>query len=321
MSRPPLSVIVAFHDMQREAPRTLHSLASGYQRGVTADDYEVLAVDVGSEPSLDAECVRAAGPRSRLLRFPRGPSPAAAINAAVAESRGDAVMVCIDGARILSPGVVRWALAALRAFAHPLVATVSWHLGPKVQHESMLEGYDQEAEDRLLDTIDWRQDGYKLFTISSLAQSSRAGWLGPIGESNCMAMRRDSWERLSGYDERFTSPGGGFVNPDFFNRACGLLGQPVILLGEGTFHQFHGGVATNVPRVGQPLKAMAEEYELLRGGPFTAARIQPTLLGGYHETTELWLARAAEAALAAVSPPGEAASQLAAPPQANSSST
>ncbi|MFM7136548.1 MAG: glycosyltransferase family 2 protein [Planctomycetota bacterium] len=322
MSRLPLSVIVAFHDMQREAPRTLHSLSPGYQRGVSADDYEVLAVDVGSEPALEDEYVRAAGPRSRLLRFPRGPSPAAAINAAVAESRGDAVMVCIDGARILSPGIVRWALAALRGFADPLVATVSWHLGPKVQHESMLEGYGQAAEDRLLDSIDWRRDGYALFTVSSLAQSSRAGWLGPIGESNCMALRRDSWHRLGGYDERFTSPGGGFVNPDFFNRACGLLGQPVILLGEGTFHQFHGGVATNVPRVGQPLKAMAEEYKLLRGGPFTQARVQPTLLGGFHETTGPWLARAVEAALAAGAPPGQSTDQpVAASPQANSSST
>ena len=316
MSRLPLSVIVAFHDMRREAPRTLHSLSPSYQRGVTADDYEVLAVDVGSEPALEDEVVRAAGPRARLLRFPRGPSPAPALNAAVAESRGDAVMVCIDGARILSPGIVRLALAALRGFADPLVATVSWHLGPKVQHESMLEGYGQEAEDRLLDSVDWRRDGYALFTIASLGQSSRAGWLGPIGESNCMALRRDAWRRLGGYDERFTTPGGGFVNPDFFNRACELLGPPVVLLGEGTFHQFHGGVATNVPRVGRPLQAMAEEYESLRGGAFSPARGRPILLGALPELGGPWLARAVEAALAAAS-----AASTQPPPHANSSST
>jgi len=320
MSRLPLSVIVAFHDMRREAPRTLHSLSPSYQRGVTADDYEVLAVDIGSEPALEDEVVRAAGPRARLLRFPRGPSPAPALNSAVAESRGDAVMVCIDGARILSPGIVRLALAALRGFADPLVATVSWHLGPKVQHESMLEGYGQEAEDRLLDSVDWRRDGYALFTIASLAQSSRAGWLGPIGESNCMALRRDAWRRLGGYDERFTTPGGGFVNPDFFNRACDLLGPPVILLGEGTFHQFHGGVATNVPRVGQPLQAMAEEYQTLRGGQFAPAGGRPTLFGGLQETGRPWLARALEAALVAAPPPGRTEAHPSAP-QANSSST
>jgi len=322
MSRLPLSVIVAFHDMRREAPRTLHSLSPSYQRGVTADDYEVLAVDIGSEPALEDEVVRAAGPRARLLRYPRGPSPAAALNAAVAESRGDAVMVCIDGARILSPGVVRLALAALRGFADPLVATVSWHLGPKVQHESMLEGYGQEAEDRLLDSVDWRQDGYALFTIASLAQSSRAGWLGPIGESNCMALRRDSWQRLGGYDERFTTPGGGFVNPDFFKRAQTLLGPPVILLGEGTFHQFHGGVATNVPRAGDPLRAMAEEYQALRGGPFAPAGGRPMLLGGFHETSGPWLARAVKAAqLAETSGSAPGGQPAAAAPQTNTSST
>lgn len=279
MSRLPLSVIVAFHDMRREAPRTLHSLSPSYQRGVTADDYEVLAVDIGSEPALEDEVVRAAGPRARLLRVPRGPSPAPALNAAVAESRGDAVMVCIDGARILSPGIVRLALAALRGFADPLVATVSWHLGPKVQHESMLEGYGQEAEDRLLDSVDWRRDGYALFTIASLAQSSRAGWLGPIGESNCMALRRDAWRRLGGYDERFTTPGGGFVNPDFFNRACDLLGPPVILLGEGTFHQFHGGVATNVPWSRHPAAAFDAEYRAIRGGPFVPPSRESVYVG------------------------------------------
>lgn len=321
MSRLPLSVIVAFHDMRREAPRTLHSLSPSYQRGVTADDYEVLAVDIGSAPALEHEVVRAAGPRSRLLRFPRSPSPAAAINAAVAESQGEAVMVCIDGARILSPGIVRLALAALRGLDNPFVATVAWHLGPKIQHESMLEGYGQAAEDQLLDSIDWRQDGYALFTIASLAQSSRSGWLGPIGESNCMALRRDAWRRLGGYDERFTSPGGGFVNPDFFNRACELLGPPVILLGEGTFHQFHGGVATNVPRVGRPLQAMAEEYQSLRGGPFKPAEGRPTLLGGLPETSRPWLARAVDAALAAASAAGHTGAQPLTPPHANSSST
>ena len=74
MSPPTLSVVVAFDDMRREAPRTLQTLAPAYQRGVGADDYEEIAVDVGSEPPLDEALVRAQGQRFRLLRF-RGPSP------------------------------------------------------------------------------------------------------------------------------------------------------------------------------------------------------------------------------------------------------
>jgi len=279
MSRLPLSVIVAFHDMPREAPRTLQTIAPWYQRGVAAEDYEVIAVDIGSVPALDEEVVRLAGPRAQLFRFPHSPSPAAAINAAVRQSGGDAVMVCVDGARMLSPGVVRLALAALRGFTDPFVATVSWHLGPKVQHESMLEGYDQAVEDRLLATVDWRRDGYELFRIGCPAQSSLAGWLGPIGESNCIAMGRVAWDRLGGYDERFASPGGGLVNPDFLKRACDELGPPVLLLGEATFHQFHGGVATNVPRAVRPVLPMAEEYLALRGLEFAPPTDEPLLVG------------------------------------------
>lgn len=290
MSQPLLSIVVAFHDMPREAPRTLFTLSASYQRGVSPEDYEVIAVDVGSEPPLEEDVVRRHGPNFRLRRFARAPSPAAAINAAVRESRGRVVMACIDGARMLTPGIVRLAVAAPEAYPERFVATVSWHLGPKVQHESMLDGYDQAVEDRLLESVAWQEDGYRLFGIGCLAQSSAAGWLGAIGESNCVAMRRESWDRLGGYDERFTSPGGGLVNPDFHRRACDLLGPPVVLLGEGTFHQFHGGVATNAPRAVRPVKPMFDEYVALRGQSFAPPTGRPTLLGGLPPQGLPWLA-------------------------------
>jgi hypothetical protein len=299
---PRLSIIVAFHDMQREAPRTLATLAPAYQRGVPAADYEVIAVDVGSEPPLAERLVASEGPGFRLLRFPRTPSPVAAINASVRESRGAAVMACIDGARMLTPGIVRLALAALAGYPERFVATLSWHLGPQVQNEAMLEGYDQAVEDALLESIDWRQDGYRLFQIGCLAQSSAAGWLGPISESNCIAMRREAWERLGGYDERFVSPGGGLVNPDLFSRACETFGPPVVLLGEGTFHQFHGGVATNVPREQRPVRPMLAEYLAIRGQPFHAPAARPVLFGGMPATALRWLGESLRAAAAGGQP-------------------
>lgn len=279
MAIPRLTAVVAFHDMGREAPRTLHTLAPVYQRGVAADDYEVIAVDVGSEPPLDEAMVRSHGPNFRLLRTARAPSPAAAINAAIRASDAETVMVCIDGARMLTPGIVRFSLAARSGFPGRLVVTPSLHLGPKVQNESMLEGYGQAVEDRLLESVDWRRDGYELFRIGCLAQSSLAGWLGPLGESNCMTISRADWDRLGGYEERFVSPGGGLVNPDFLERACDLLGPPVALLGEATFHQFHGGVATNTPRTLRPVLPMAEEYLTLRGREFAPPTDEPLLVG------------------------------------------
>lgn len=280
MPAPPLSLLVVFHEMGREAPRTLHTLSPAYQQGVTAADYEVIAIDAGSSQPLEAGFVAGFGPNFKLLRTAAAPSPAAAVNAAARTARGEAIALCIDGARMLSPGIVRLMLAAFRAYADPVVATLAWHLGSKLQNDSMQEGYCQAVEDRLLESVEWRQDGYELFRIACLAASSASGWFQPIAESNCLAVRRAAWDRLGGLDERFQSPGGGLVNPDFYREACERLGQLVILLGEGTFHQFHGGVATNVPRANHPGLTFHAEYVAIRGRDFRPPTTTADYLGG-----------------------------------------
>lgn len=278
---PRLSVIVVFHEMRREAARTLRTLTVPYQRGIDAADVEVIAVDNGSRAPLRRDDVDAVSADIRLLQAPAGnPSPCAAINLAASRARGEFVMVCIDGARMLSPGVLRHALAALRSHRHPFVYTLGMHLGPKPQNESMLEGYDQSVEDALLDRVPWQEDGYRLFEVSSLAYSSGEGYFGQLSESNCFALRRDDFLALGGMDEAFASAGGGLVNLDFFNRAHQLPGVvPVMLLGEATFHQFHGGVATNVPRAEHPWARMAAEYEAIRGKPYANEATRPDYAG------------------------------------------
>jgi hypothetical protein len=279
MSRPLLSIIVVFYNMAREAPRTLYTLSPVYQRGVDASDYEVLAIDHGSNEPLDPELVHAFGDTFRLFRYQGAHSPARAINEVARHAHGEFVMVCIDGARMLSPGLVRWALAGMRGFHNPVVATLAWHLGAKVQNLSVSEGYNQRVEDALLASVDWKGDGYELFRISCLANSSRGGWFRPLWESNAVCVRREAFESLGGFDERFTTPGGGFVNLDFFKRACEQLGQLVLLTGEGTFHQFHGGVATNTPMEHHPLRSFEVEYMALNGRSFTPPTVEPCLLG------------------------------------------
>lgn len=286
--KPRLSVIVNFHNMNREAPRTLHALSGAYQRGVSVEDYEVIAVDNGSPTPLDPAQVEAHGTNFRLLRVDNdSPSPCAAINQAVRQARGAYVMVNIDGARILSPGVLRYALEALELSPHPFVYTLGMHLGPKVQNDSILDGYCQEVEDALLDSVDWKADGYQLFQVSSVALSSRKGFFSLFSESNCFALNVTDWADLGGFDERFSSAGGGLVNLDFFSRVHENPDiRPVILLGEATFHQFHGGVATNAPRSEHPWHRMAEEYRTIRGKPFVSTVRKPEYFGwlspGYH---------------------------------------
>lgn len=280
-AQPRLGIVVVFHDMQREAPRTIETLAAPYQRGVGCDDVEVIAVDNGSAVPLEGSIPPVDGLRLRWLRQPPGlVSPCAAINEAVASATARDVMVCIDGARMLSPGLVRRTLAVLEAREHPFVYTLGMHLGPKVQNESMLEGYDQDVEDRLLASCRWREDGYRLFQVASLAASSRDGFFGQLSESNCFAMRRTDFLSIGGMDERFTSPGGGLANLDFFNRAHALPDvSPVMLLGEATFHQYHGGVATNVPAADHPWDRMAAEYLRIRGQPYAKTAGRPDYRG------------------------------------------
>jgi len=277
-----LSIVVNFHDMRREAPRTLLSLLPGYQRDVGDLAYEVVAIDNGSTPPLGQDLVHRIGNgRCRYEYVEAGsPSPAAAINAAVSRSSAEWIMCLVDGARMVSPGMVAHGMRATRLFAEPFVYTLAMHLGPEPQNISMLHGYDQAAEDRLLAGIDWRNNGYALFGVSSVALSSRSGFFSELAETNCFVMRRERYLRLSGLSEAFQSPGGGFMNLDFFNRVHEAPDiQPVMLLGEATFHQFHGGVATNVPMSRHPGREFDEEYRRIRGHEFRSAVRPPIYFG------------------------------------------
>jgi glycosyltransferase involved in cell wall biosynthesis len=278
-NKPRISIILAARNMERELPRTLHTLTPAYQLGVQETEYEVIVLDCGSTVPIDHEVVREYGRNFQLLRFEDSPSPARAINQAVQQCTTEFVMVCIDGARMLSPGILRFTFEAFSARKNPIVATLAWHLGPKAQMVSMLEGYDQVTEDLLLETIDWQRKGYELFRISTLAGSSSQGWFMPIGESNCIAMRREWYDRLGGLDERFQTPGGGYVNLDFYKRACEENGELVILLGEGTFHQFHGGAATNMLPDHPDRKRFRQEYKDLKGGDYFPPELSPIYLG------------------------------------------
>jgi hypothetical protein len=280
MNEVQLSIIVGFKNMHREAPRTLHTLSSKYQLDVRADEYEVIAVDIASEPPMKREEIESYGENFHLLYAADSPSPAKGINAAARQSKGKAIAVCIDGARMLSPGIIGHTLRALRAFKNPVVATLAWHLGPDIQNKSMIHGYNQKEEDLLLASIDWAGNGYELFRIATLAGSSSQGFFCPISESNFVTVSRELWEEIGGLDERFQSPGGGLVNLDYYKQACREGAELVVILGEGTFHQFHGGVATNVPRDRHPWTTFENEYKLLRGYPFRPTSMRTFYIGG-----------------------------------------
>ena len=280
-ARPKLSVVVCCFNMGREAPRTLQSFTRAYQRGVEDLDYEVIVIENGSAEPLDEASVTGLGPEfSYHYLETRSVSPVAAMNEGVRRSRGEFVMLCIDGARILSPGALRESVRASLCHPRPVAAILSWHLGPQPQDRAAKTAYTQAVEDRLLEESGWLEDGYRLFVCSCFATSSEGGWFLPIGESNALTLSREFFDALGGLDERFESAGGGLANLDLFERACATEGsQLVVLLGEGTFHQMHGGVSTNAPLGQSPWGRFAEEYEAIRGRAYEKPNVEPLFLG------------------------------------------
>ena len=265
---PRLSVVVACYNMVRELPRTLRTLAVPYQRDISRDDYEVVLIDNGSARPPEMADFADLGINLRLMRHPAPTtSPADALNRAVASTSGTLVGVMIDGARMLSPGVLGAALRASQTDARTIVATLNFHLGPDLQWVSAPLGYDRAQEDRLLDSAGWMENGYRLFDIAPRPDNSKDGWFGALMESNAIFMPRALWQELGGYDTAFAGFGGGWVNADFFFRAASLPDvRLVVLLGEGSFHQIHGGAATNSGNeITKRLREYGREYMRLRG--------------------------------------------------------
>lgn len=282
-AKPVLSIVVVVYNMQREAARTLQSLAVPYQRDVSPESYEVIVVENRSDEPLDRAFVEGFGPGFRYFyRDVGSTSPACAANFGAAQARGSYLGLLVDGARIASPGLIRYALGGLSLAARPIVAALAWHLGPEFQWLSMTRGYDRQVEDALLEQSDWVSNGYNLFSISTLAGSSADGYFCVPAESNALFLSSELFARLGGFDESFTSPGGGYVNGDLFIRACASPGtELVVLLGEGTFHQVHGGASTNVTgdlRESRS-KLFLDEYLAVRGEPFAAPEKASVYLG------------------------------------------
>ena len=292
----PLSVVVVVHDMARELPRTLRSLSPAHQRGIAADDYEVIVVDNGSAVPIDRELVDHFEGRARLERIdPAPPSPAHAANHGLALASGDLVGLIVDGARMCSPGLLAGALAAARLAERPIITAPAFHLG-EVPHMRAAEvGYDQAVEDDLLARSGWEADGYRLFDVSTLAGSSGRGIFGPMGESSSLFCRRSAWDELGGLDERFALPGGGLVNHDLYRRACALDdSELIVLLGEGTFHQHHGGIATSRRLSWDEMHA---DYVEITGGPHRPPTRAPSYLGHVDPSVLPHLERSARQAI------------------------
>src|SRR6478752_5458531 len=201
---PRVSVVVMVYKMPEQAKKTLYSLSAAYQRGVTENDYEVIVMENPSSSMLGKTDAEKWGNNFRYFEYPETlPSPVNAMNFGASQARGRMIAVMIDGARMVSPGIINYIIAAERLHSDVIVAVPGYHLGMKVQQEAMLEGYDEAFEQTLLEKIRWPEDGYRLFEICCLSGTSAGGYLKPLGESNVLAIPKPIWDKLGGYDPGF----------------------------------------------------------------------------------------------------------------------
>lgn len=279
IKNPYFSIVVVMHNMQREAARTLLTMSKGYQRGIDELSYEVLVVDSNSSAPLNAAWVCGHGPQFGHYQISaEHPTPVLAMATGVQLARGNILGCVIDGARMLSPGCFSSSLLAHQLISNAFVYTPSYHLGEEPQGRALRHGYNQKVEDALLASFAWESDGYSLFDHAVLAGSCDRGIYQPFGESNYFTIERAHYQRLGGLDPRFVTAGGGYVNLDFYYRAMSDLSlTPVLLTNEGSFHQFHGGAASNIPLDHDRHAVFRHEYQSVRGHPFRRPNTRPVI--------------------------------------------
>ena len=84
---------------------------------------------------------------------------------------------------------------------------------------------------------------------------------------------------------KFDLPGGGFLNLDTYSRCAAQPGAKVFsLLGEGTFHQVHGGTTTNVSpaQAQERIDLYRAQYESIRGFPYRVPEHRLEFFGSLH---------------------------------------
>lgn len=297
MRTPLLSIIVIAYNMPRQALNTLISLGTGYQEGVEKDDYEVIVVENRSQRNMDAAAISTLQGNFRyFLRDEPGVSPAAAINFGFAQARGRFIGLMIDGARMVTPGVIRYALLALRMNPDALVLVPGYHLGDSEQQYHLSNGYSEEKEQALLHEIDWLKNGYRLFDISCLSGANPNGIFHPFMECNCLFFSADIFREIGQADERFNMPGGGALNLYIYRQvAIHPRTEAYVLPGEGSFHQLHGGVTTSESKGREHvLERQRVQLTEILGYPFTSPMIEPILLGTVRQPAMRYLKQSAE---------------------------
>lgn len=295
---PRLSVVVIAYRMPEQLLNTVYTLSAHHQRQVREQDYEIIVIENRSDRCVDTQRLLALGNNIRYqCREESGVSPAAAINAGLSLCRAPFVGLLIDGARMVTPRIIDCALMAERVDPDALVAVPGYNLGPELHH--LARDYNETAEQELLATTGWKENGYRLFDIANISEANPRGVFQPFMECNCLFTSRANWQRIGGADEAFQFAGGGGLNLHIY-RSLGVLAETnhfFVLPGEGSFHQYHGGVSTQKRDDRETsLQSPRDQLEHYWNGKFKGLEREPLLLGAVDAHAQKFLQYASERA-------------------------
>jgi glycosyltransferase involved in cell wall biosynthesis len=279
---PTLSIIVIGYKMAAQLLNTVYTLSTRYQRDISESDYEVIVVENSSDDNIDREAVAALGANIRFFRREESShTPVYAVNFGFQQCRGELIGLMIDGARMLSPRALATALNCWQQDPEAMVTVPGYHLGQQEQYHHTDPDRAKAEERSLLEATHWREDGYQLFDISTFSGANRRGYLQPIMECNCVFAAAGKFASIGYADERFQLRGGGSINLHMY-RALGTQAgcSLYVLPGEGSFHQFHGGVTTSGydDRQAEIERHRVQLHSLWPGG-FHSLRRKPQLFG------------------------------------------
>ncbi len=261
-----ISFVIVAYNIPKQLVRTLTSCTPFYQ-DIEPSRLEIIIIDNGSDVPLELSDFKGFPRVSRVIRVDGRPSPVFGLNLGIAEAKFSNIALMIDGAHMLTPGVVKNARSVLEFMRRPVINVPQYILGAASQNlRSINNAYEQETED--LKDLGWPLNGYALLDYAVIAgENPNKQYLDAI-ETNCLITTKEVLAECGGYDEGFDEAGAGLANIEIFNRLChDPMNQYVTLPGEGSFHQDHGGTTTSLSSEERDklVKTYYEKYKSVTG--------------------------------------------------------
>lgn len=237
-----LSVIVVVSQMTEQALNTIYSLSTHHQQEVTEQDYEIVVVEIPSDRLLDENRLYKMGGNIRYhLQDEKNASVLFAVKEGIKLIHSKFVSFMTDGGGLVTPGVIRATLDAIRLNSNAVVAVPAYDINVDTRNKPIKGGNNQVTQTHPLNSIHWKEDGYRLFDIGLLSKSNKRGrYFLNITESSFLTLPKILLKTIGIYDEDSNFEGSGYTNQEMFIRACEQENTLIYLaLFEGTFSQYH----------------------------------------------------------------------------------